>query len=99
MAECLLLTPALAEDLVRRQVALVVAATTPDSLRCDGMRRAYITLPANRHRSADKFADWGLRRRRRAHEVALADLDAAQPDDVVGGGRVKPEVWQTVTEQ
>jgi hypothetical protein len=33
------------------------------------------------------------------HEVALADLDAALPDDVVGGGGVKPEVWQAVADQ
>jgi hypothetical protein len=29
----------------------------------------------------------------------LADLDAALPDDIVGSGGVKPEVWQTVAEQ
>ena len=40
-----------------------------------------------------------LRRRRRAHEVALADLDTAMPDDVIGGGDVKPEVWQAIAEQ
>jgi hypothetical protein len=41
----------------------------------------------------------GLRRRRRAHEVALADFDAAMLDDIVGSGGVKPEVWQTAAEQ
>src|SRR5277367_1419633 len=35
----------------------------------------------------------------RAHEVALGEFDAALPDDVVGGGGVKPEVWQAVAEQ
>jgi hypothetical protein len=34
-----------------------------------------------------------------AHEVALADLDAALPDDVVGGRGVKPEIGQTVAKQ
>src|SRR5277367_4110341 len=34
----------------------------------------------------------------RAHEVALGELNAALPDDVVGGGGVKPEVWQAVAE-
>jgi hypothetical protein len=34
-----------------------------------------------------------------AHEVALADLDAALPDDVVGGSGVKPEIGQTVAKQ
>src|SRR3979490_3013195 len=38
-------------------------------------------------------------RRRRAHEVALADLDAALADDVVGGGGVEIEVRQGVAEQ
>lgn len=40
-----------------------------------------------------------LRRRRRAHEVALADFDTALPNDVIGGGYVKPEVWQAIAEQ
>jgi hypothetical protein len=37
--------------------------------------------------------------RRRAHEIALADLDAALPDDVVGGSGVKPEIGQTIAKQ
>jgi len=57
-----------------------------------------VTPPANRDRSATKFVA-SLRRRRRAHEVALADLDAALPDDIVGSGGMKPEVWQIVSEQ
>src|SRR5438045_6479336 len=43
--------------------------------------------------------DGGGLRRRRAHEVALADLDAALPDDVVGGGGVEIEVRQRIAEQ
>src|SRR5258707_11492395 len=38
-------------------------------------------------------------RRRRAHEIALADLDAALANDVVGGGGVEIEVGQGVAEQ
>src|SRR4051812_5067989 len=38
-------------------------------------------------------------RRRRAHEVALADLDAALPDDVVSGGGVKIKVRQAAAQQ
>ena len=34
--------------------------------------------------------------RRRTHEVALADLNTALPDNVVGGCSVKPEVGQAV---
>src|SRR5438034_11682394 len=41
----------------------------------------------------------GELRRRRAHEIALADLDATLPDDVVGGGGVEIEVRQGVAEQ
>ena len=39
------------------------------------------------------------RRRRRPHKIALADFDAALPDDVVGGGGVKPEIRQAVAEK
>ena len=39
-----------------------------------------------------------LRCRRRAHEVTLADLDAALPKDVVGCRSVKVKVWQTISE-
>ena len=39
------------------------------------------------------------RRRRRAHEVALAELDAALPQDVVGRGDVEIEVRQRIAEQ
>ena len=38
-------------------------------------------------------------RRWRAHEVALADLDAALPDDVVGGRDVEIEVRQAVADE
>src|SRR5882757_1616273 len=38
-------------------------------------------------------------RRRRAHEIALADLDAALANDVVGGGGVEIEVRQAAAEQ
>src|ERR1700675_3856996 len=38
-------------------------------------------------------------RRRRAHEIALADLDTALADDVVGGGGVEIEIRQRVAEQ
>src|SRR5438445_4103309 len=41
----------------------------------------------------------GELRRRRAHEIALADLDAALADDVVGGGGVEIEVRQRIAEQ
>jgi hypothetical protein len=39
-----------------------------------------------------------LRCRRGAHEIALANLNAALPNDVVGCGSVKIEVWQAVSE-
>src|ERR1051325_5593268 len=38
-------------------------------------------------------------RRRAAHEIALADLDAALADDVVGRGGVEIEVRQGAAEQ
>src|SRR6185436_2215561 len=38
-------------------------------------------------------------RRRAAHEIALAELDAALADDVVGRGGVEIEVRQAVAEQ
>src|SRR5882757_4389259 len=41
----------------------------------------------------------GKLRRRRAHEIALADFDAALADDVVGGGGVEIEIWQRIAEQ
>src|SRR5690242_19586868 len=36
---------------------------------------------------------------RRAHEIALADLDAAAADNVVGRGRMEIEVRQATTQQ
>src|SRR5262249_41627538 len=45
-----------------------------------------------RHKSA-------LQRDRRAHEIALAELDPAVAQDVVGGGAVEIEVRQRVGEQ
>src|SRR5215468_9511899 len=39
------------------------------------------------------------KRDRRAHEIALAELDAAMAQDVVGGGAVEIEVRQRVGEQ
>src|SRR3954447_14812565 len=41
----------------------------------------------------------GELRRRRAHEIALADLDAALADDVVGGGGMEIEIRQRTAEQ
>jgi hypothetical protein len=32
---------------------------------------------------------------RRSHEIALAELDTAMAQDVVGGSGVKIEIWQT----
>src|SRR5205823_11552786 len=52
-----------------------------------------------RRSGAFSFLDSGELRRRRAHEIALADLDAALADDVVGGGGVEIEVRQGVAEQ
>src|SRR5262245_29270084 len=48
--------------------------------------------------SSDKSRASPLRQRR-AHEIALADLHAALPDDVVGGRGVKEEVRQAVAQQ
>src|SRR5436190_10000206 len=52
--------------------------------------------PSMLQRSMDRG---GELRRRCAHEIALADLDAALADDVVGGGGVEIEVRQRVAEQ
>src|SRR5436190_19619944 len=52
--------------------------------------------PSMLQRSMDRG---GELRRRCAHEIALADLDAALPDDVVGGGGVEVEVRQRVAKQ
>ena len=38
-------------------------------------------------------------RGRCSHKISLADLDTALPNDVIGRGGVKPEVWQAVAEQ
>src|SRR5262249_15056857 len=40
-----------------------------------------------------------LKRYGRAHEVALAELDAAMAQDVVGGGAVEKEIRQRVGQQ
>ena len=57
------------------------------------------TSPAMTWRERAALPTEWTSRRRRTHEVALTDFDAALPDDVVGGGAVKIEVRQGIAEQ
>src|SRR3954470_4022597 len=54
---------------------------------------------ACRPRQYQTQASKSLQRHRLAHEVALAELDAAVAQDVVGGGAVEIEVRQDEVEQ
>src|SRR5215471_12252675 len=56
-------------------------------------------MQSARPRHASSTNEHASKRDRRAHEIALAELDAAMAQDVVGGGAVEIEIGQRAGEQ